>query len=156
MTLFLRTTLLALATLHGLSACGQKAETESATTAEAKAEAPTLINEAFSQARFEALQAEGNLVLVDVSATWCPTCKQQKEVLAAFQQAHPDVPLTVLNVDFDDQKEWVTHFRAPRQSTLALYKGDEQVWFAVAETRKEVIFAALLEAAGKTAQTDPA
>lgn len=102
----------------------------------------------FTQERFEALQAQGALVLVDVAADWCPTCRAQKAVIQAFQTEHPQVELHVLTVDFDSQKEWVKHFKAPRQSTLLVYKGADQQWFAVAETRQEVIFAALLEAAG--------
>jgi hypothetical protein len=30
-------------------------------------------------------------------------------------------------------------FRAPRQSTFVLYKGNQQVWFSVAETRYDII-----------------
>lgn len=104
--------------------------------------------EPFTAARFEALQADNALILVDVAATWCPTCKAQKAVIDAFRQQHPEIGLHVLTVDFDTQKEWVKHFKAPRQSTLLVYKGTEQRWFAVAETRKDVITTALLEAAG--------
>lgn len=103
--------------------------------------------EPFTEARFQALQAEGALVLVDVFADWCPTCAAQQEILAAFREEHPQVPLHVLSVDFDEQKEWVKHFKAPRQSTFILFKGEEQVWFAVAETRKEEVFKHILAAA---------
>ncbi|GAB4351853.1 MAG: hypothetical protein Kow0073_07240 [Immundisolibacter sp.] len=102
----------------------------------------------FTQADFEALQAKDALILVDVAADWCPTCKKQKQVIDAFRTQHPQVELHVLRVDFDTQKEWVKHFKAPRQSTLVVYKGSAQRWFAVAETRQEVIFDALLAAAG--------
>lgn len=105
--------------------------------------------EAFTQDRFEALQAQGALVLVDVWADWCPTCAAQQKVLSEFRTQHPDVPLHTLTVNFDTQKEWVKHFGAPRQSTFVLYKGDERVWFSVAETRKEEIFAKLLAAANQ-------
>jgi|GEM_PF-215764 thiol-disulfide isomerase/thioredoxin len=104
--------------------------------------------EPFTAARFEALQADNALILVDVAATWCPTCKAQKAVIDAFRQQHPEIGLHVLTVDFDTQKEWVKHFKAPRQSTLLVYKGSEQRWFAVAETREDTITTALLEAAG--------
>ncbi len=103
----------------------------------------------FTQADFETLQAENALILVDVAADWCPTCKKQKQVVDAFRTQHPQVDLHVLTVDFDTQKEWVKHFKAPRQSTLVVYKGTEQRWFAVAETRQEVIFEAFLKAAGE-------
>ncbi len=103
--------------------------------------------EPFTEARFEALQAEGALVLVDIFADWCPTCAAQQEILASFRTQHPEVPLHVLSVDFDKQKKWVKHFKAPRQSTFILFKGEEQVWFAVAETRGEEVFKNILAAA---------
>ena len=114
----------------------------------AEASAQQAVAEPFTAARFEALQADNALILVDVAATWCPTCKAQKAVIDAFRQQHPELGLHVLTVDFDAQKEWVKHFKAPRQSTLLVYKGSEQRWFAVAETREDVIAAALRQAAG--------
>ncbi|WP_020210671.1 thioredoxin family protein [Gilvimarinus chinensis] len=104
--------------------------------------------EAFTKERFDALQAEGAPVLVDVYATWCPTCAKQRKVLEQYQTENPDSELVILEVDFDDQKEWVTHFKAPRQSTLVLFNNGEQVWFSVAETREEKIFDALNQATG--------
>ena len=103
--------------------------------------------EPFTQARFEQLQEDGALILVEIFADWCPTCAAQQEVLGAFRAEHPDVPLRTLTVDFDTQKEWVRHFKAPRQSTLILYRGQEQIWFSVAETRGEVIVEQLTAAA---------
>ncbi|WP_444937727.1 thioredoxin domain-containing protein [Microbulbifer sp. JMSA002] len=95
--------------------------------------------EPFSEERFKELQAAKQPVLIDVRADWCPTCKKQGTILAQFQEDNPQCGLTILNVNFDKQKEWVKHFRAPRQSTLLLYRGDKQVWFSVAETRADVI-----------------
>ncbi|MGR8919283.1 MAG: thioredoxin family protein [Gammaproteobacteria bacterium] len=111
------------------------------------AHAAAATSEAFTEARFEALKAEGALVLVDVHASWCPTCAKQQKILDDYEARHPDVALHRLLVDFDEQKEWVKHFRAPRQSTLLLYRGDEQVWFSVAETRAEKVFEAINAAA---------
>jgi len=105
--------------------------------------------EPFEIQRFRALQEADALVLIDIAASWCPTCARQKTLVARYRAEHPEVPLHVLRVDYDDQKEWVQHFKAPRQSTLILYKGNEQVWFAVAETRESVLFRAFDEAAGR-------
>lgn len=145
----LRTVLLAVwfSSTSWLVACSEpQQDIKSAETIAAPT--PELIHEAFTEARFQELSQGDGLVLVDVSASWCPTCRHQKRVLAKFQQQHPGVPLTVLSVDYDTQKEWVTHFKAPRQSTLALYQNGTQVWFAVAEQREDAIFEALLKAAG--------
>lgn len=115
----------------------------------ASAPAAAQSKEAFTQERFEHLQSEGALILIDVFADWCPTCAAQQDVLTEFRSEHPDVPVHTLTVDFDNQKEWVRHFKAPRQSTLILYRGDEQVWFSVAETRSDRIVSQILAAAGR-------
>lgn len=105
------------------------------------------VTEPFSEARFSELQAQEALILVDVHADWCPTCKKQTQALDAYEAARPAVVLYRLVVDFDKQKEWVTHFKAPRQSTLLLYRGATQKWFSVAETRLEALTAAIDSAA---------
>ena len=101
--------------------------------------------EVFTYERFEELQARGALVLVDIFADWCPDCAIQQTVLDVYRERRPDVALHTLVVDFDTEKDVVTYFRAPRQSTLILYRGTERLWFSVAETREEVIAQALNE-----------
>jgi len=108
---------------------------------------PSHAKEDFTHERFAELQEQGALILVDIFADWCPTCAIQQTVLEEYREEHPGVPLHTLTVDFDTQKDLVTYFRAPRQSTLILYRGEEQVWFSVAETRAEVIVQALNEGA---------
>jgi thioredoxin 1 len=103
--------------------------------------------EPFTEERFAALQEQGALIMLDVFADWCSTCALQQKVLAEYREQHPGVPLHTLVIDFDTQKEYVKHFRAPRQSTLILYRGKERLWFGVAETRKDVIFTELNKAA---------
>jgi thiol-disulfide isomerase/thioredoxin len=97
----------------------------------------------FDKPTFDQLQAKGETILVDIYATWCPTCKKQQQVLNDYFTTHPKSNIKVLVVDFDVQKEWVKYFKAPRQSSLYLFKGQEQVWFSVAETREQKIFSAL-------------
>jgi hypothetical protein len=64
-------------------------------------------------------------------------------VLTEYREKYPNVPLHTLVIDFDNQKEYVTRFRAPRQSTQILYHGEERVWFSVAETNRDRIFEAI-------------
>jgi len=108
--------------------------------------------EAFTPERFAALQQQGALILVDVFADWCSTCAQQQRVLAEFRERHPEVALHTLTVDFDSQKRYVRQFRAPRQSTFILFRGTERVWFSVAETDRDRIFAELNRAAAAPAR----
>jgi len=105
-----------------------------------------LDKEPFTQARFDALQAAGAVVLVDVYAPWCPTCRQQQKALEQYRANNPGKKFTILEVDYDKNKDVVRQFRAPRQATLLLYRGTTQHWFAVAESRPEVIAAELSKA----------
>ena len=103
--------------------------------------------EAFTPERFAALQRQGALILLDVHADWCSTCAKQQKILAEYREQHPKVPLHVLQIDFDRQKQYVRQFQAPRQSTFILYRGKKRVWFSVAETSPDVIFKELNKAA---------
>lgn len=100
----------------------------------------------FTQAVFEKLQADNKVVLVDVFADWCSTCAKQKKVIQSYLDKHPERELHILEVNFDEQKEVVKQFRAPRQSTLLLYKGLDQFWYSVAETREEIVTAEIEKA----------
>lgn len=93
----------------------------------------------FSEAVFAELQAQNAVIMIDVYAPWCPTCKKQQKLFQQYHEQNPDKPFHVLVVDYDNDKQWVKKFRAPRQSTLLLYKGDKQLWYSVAETRFNVI-----------------
>lgn len=101
---------------------------------------------AFTQLLWQEAQRQDQLTLVMVHANWCPTCKAQHRIINAYFTDNPDSPIKQLIVNFDTQKRWVTYFKAPRQSTLLLYKGNEQIWFSVAETRSERIVTAFKDA----------
>lgn len=97
----------------------------------------------FTEAAFKQAQANNQAILIDVWAEWCPTCRRQQDRLNDYFVENPDSEIVVFVVNYDTQKEWVSHFRAPRQSTLVLFHGEEQIWFSVAQTNKTPIFEAL-------------
>jgi thiol-disulfide isomerase/thioredoxin len=94
--------------------------------------------EPFTQERFNELREAGAIVLVDIFADWCPTCAKQQKLIQQYREENPDNEFHILEVDFDDNKQAVRELRAPRQSTVLLFKGNEQYWYSVAETRYEV------------------
>ena len=102
--------------------------------------------EPFDNSRFTQLQDDNAVVLVHIEAEWCSICAIQKRVLNMFKRDHPDVPVHILTVDFDTEKAQVKQFRAPRQSTFALYRGHNQVWFSVAEVRPDIIYGKIINA----------
>jgi thioredoxin 1 len=93
--------------------------------------------EPFSQARLDALQAEGKPVLVDVFADWCPTCKRQSSILATLLAEDAFADFAALKLDWDGQRDHARALGAPRQSTLFVYRDGEQVGMSVAETNEE-------------------
>lgn len=88
----------------------------------------------YSQAEFDKLAADGKAVVVDVSATWCPTCKEQKPIVDGLmkQPAYKDV--TLLTVDFDKEKPTLKKFKVSMQSTLLAFKGGKEVGRSTGDT----------------------
>lgn len=81
----------------------------------------------FSQADFDKLTHEGKPVVLDISATWCPTCKAQKPIIESLmkQPAYKDV--TLMTLDFDTDKPTLKKYKVTMQSTLVAFKGDKEV-----------------------------
>lgn len=101
----------------------------------------------FSQAAFDKLAQEGKPVVLDISATWCPTCKEQKPIVESLmkQPAYKDV--TLMNIDFDSSKPTLKKFKVAMQSTLIAFKGGKETARSVGDTSPEGIEALIKKAA---------
>lgn len=88
----------------------------------------------FSQQEFDQLTQAGKPVVLDISAPWCPTCKQQKPIIEGLmkQPAYKDV--TLLTIDFDSAKPTLKTFKVVMQSTLVAFKGEKEVGRSVGDT----------------------
>jgi thioredoxin 1 len=80
----------------------------------------------FDQAAFEAAQAAGKPILIEVSAPWCPICKAQAPILAQLKSEPRFKNLVSFNVDFDSQKDLLRKFNVQKQSTLIVFKGKQE------------------------------
>jgi len=100
----------------------------------------------FDQASFDAAQAAGKPILVEIHADWCPTCRAQEPIISELMREPKNGGFVVLRVDFDNQKEVVKHFRAQYQSTLIVFNGKKEVSRSTGETRKDQIAAQLAKA----------
>lgn len=90
--------------------------------------------ENFTTERFQALQAQGATVVVDVWAPWCPTCRNQAPKLEALLAEGAFSDYVGLKLHWDDQRALAKQLGAPRQSTVFVFKGSEQRRMSVAET----------------------
>jgi thioredoxin-like negative regulator of GroEL len=93
---------------------------------------------------FEAAQASGSPILVEIHADWCPTCKDQQPILDRVTADPKFKDLKVFRVDFDAMKPAVKQFGAQMQSTLIVFKGAAQQGRSVGDT-KQASIAALLD-----------
>jgi thioredoxin 1 len=88
--------------------------------------------ESFDDQSFEQAQAAGKTILVDVTASWCPTCRQQRPIVEQIEKEKPN--LVVYEVDFDTAKDALRHFRVQYQSTLIVFKGTKEVGRSTGDT----------------------
>jgi thioredoxin 1 len=98
----------------------------------------------FSAEAFQAAQASGSPILVEIHADWCPTCKAQAPILDRLTADPKFKNLKVFRVDFDAMKPVVRQFGAQMQSTLIVFKGSAEQGRSVGDTQQASI-AALLD-----------
>ncbi len=88
----------------------------------------------FTQPAFEAAQASGKPVVIEVTAPWCPTCKAQAPILKSLL-GHPELKgVTLLTVDFDSQKDVLRRFNVQKQSTLIAFRGKTETARSTGDT----------------------
>ena len=86
----------------------------------------------FDAKAFEAAQTAGRTILIEVTAPWCPTCRQQRPILQSIEKDNPK--LVVFEVDFDSAKDVLKRFRVTQQSTLIVFKGKSEVGRSTGDT----------------------
>jgi len=93
----------------------------------------------FDQKAFEAAQAAGKSILIDVSAPWCPTCRAQKPIIEKLSLLPEYKDLTIFDVDFDTQKPVLRDLKVQQQSTLIVFKGSKEMDRSVGSTDPSAI-----------------
>jgi thiol-disulfide isomerase/thioredoxin len=88
----------------------------------------------FDAKAFEAAQAAGKPILVEVTAPWCPTCKAQAPILANFAGKPKFKDMARFEIDFDSQKDLLRKFNVRSQSTLIAFKGKQEVGRSTGDT----------------------
>jgi thioredoxin 1 len=88
---------------------------------------------------FDAAQKDGKSMLVEIHATWCPTCKAQAPILADLEKGAKFQNLLVVHVDFDSQRDAVKRFGARMQSTLITFKDGKETGRSVGDTDRSSI-----------------
>ena len=100
----------------------------------------------FDPSAFEAAQAAGKPILVEVTAPWCPTCKAQAPILSKLMGDPRFKNMVVYNIDYDSQKDLLKKFNVQRQSTLVVFKGKQEAGRSTGDTNPASIEALLAKA----------
>ena len=98
----------------------------------------------FDAKAFQSAQAAEKAILVDVTASWCPTCRQQRPIVQQIEGEKPD--LVVYEVDFDTAKDLLKQFRVQYQSTLIVFRGRKEVARSTGATDPDLIRALIAKA----------
>jgi thiol-disulfide isomerase/thioredoxin len=93
--------------------------------------------EPFDAKAFQSAQNAEKAILVDITASWCPTCKQQRPIVQQIEKERQD--LIVYDVDFDTAKDVLKRFHVQYQSTLIVFRGSKEVARSTGETDPAVI-----------------
>jgi thiol-disulfide isomerase/thioredoxin len=101
----------------------------------------------FTDAAFQAAQAAGRPILIEVTAPWCPTCRAQKPHVDAVAADPRMREAVVFSIDFDTQKDALRRLSVSRQSTLIAFRGTQERGRATGVTDgaaiRELLFRAL-------------
>lgn len=90
-------------------------------------------------------QQAGEAVSLHFHAKWCPTCLVQEKAFNTFK-GDATVPGTLLVVDHDQERELKRQMGVRAQSTLIVFKGQEQKHRSGGVTDPQALKAALLSA----------
>jgi thiol-disulfide isomerase/thioredoxin len=88
----------------------------------------------YSKAEFDRLTAQGKPVLIDVYATWCPTCRAQKPTIDSLMAKPEYKDVTTLVVDYDNDTATLKAYHVRMQSTLIVFKGKQEQGRSVGDT----------------------
>lgn len=100
----------------------------------------------FDAGTFDAAQSAGKPILIHVTAPWCGTCKVQKPIVAKLATKPEFATLTILEVDFDSQKDALRTFGVRQQATMIVFSGRTEVGREVGKTDAKSIEALLRKA----------
>ena len=76
----------------------------------------------YSPEYFAAAQAAGKPIALHFHADWCPVCRTQETVFDSLEK-DPEFAMTLLVVDYDNERELKRQLNVRTQSTIIVYRG---------------------------------
>jgi len=88
---------------------------------------------AYTPQSFAELQKAGRAVALHFHADWCPTCRAQAKVFDTLK-SESDLPITLMRVVYDDERQLRKKLGVRTQSTLIVYRGSKETGRIAGET----------------------
>ena len=101
----------------------------------------------FNKKLFDKAQAEGKVVIVSSWIKYCSSCASQMKVLNKAKNEGKLVDIKFDNIEyfsFDVTKKEISNFfDVQYQTTLIIFKGNQEVYRSIGETTEDLIYEAL-------------
>jgi thioredoxin 1 len=96
--------------------------------------------------------AAGKTVLIDFSASWCPSCQTQGRHLEALREENPayDAAITFVEADWDTYKDspLAQQYGVSHRGSLLVLRGDAVVFQSTTHSTKDALKAMLDQVSG--------
>ena len=109
--------------------------------------APAPASEApYSAVAFERLISQGQPVVVDFHADWCPTCRAQAPIVRGLLATPELKSVTVLIANYDTELALRKSLNVSTQSTLVVFRHGKEVARSTGDTSRDGLAALLRQA----------
>jgi len=82
--------------------------------------------EEYEPTRFEELMARNEPVMVEIYASWCPTCLLQHRALETLHEQGKDPEIRAIRVDFDRDEAFINQHGFRSTGTIVIFQGGYQ------------------------------
>ncbi|MEM7007846.1 MAG: thioredoxin family protein [Thermodesulfobacteriota bacterium] len=100
-----------------------------------KPQSEQALSVSYSDDVFAAAQQAGKQIVIDVWKKGCSTCKAQHPTIEEAKKIYPNA--VFMKINFTDQKKAVEKFKVIKQSTIIVFKGENETGRVVGETNKQ-------------------
>ena len=94
----------------------------------------------FNKALFDKAQSEGKIVVVSSWTKYCSSCASQMKVLDKAKNDFDNIEYFKFDVQ---NKEIAKLFNVQYQTTLLIFKNNEEIYRSIGETSKDLIYEAI-------------
>ena len=101
----------------------------------------------FKKELFDKAQSEGKVVIISSWIKYCPSCAGQMKILKEAKKQGVLSDIKFDNIEYFSfdvtNREIADFFNIQYQTTLLIFKGDNEVYRSIGETTEELIYEAL-------------